>query len=143
MTFGYQIWQTGGLRVSEVICLTKKLNIPLTMRLHEVTWQSNFIINLLLFLAQWCSGYHYRTLQLQLTKLQLRFCAGSKAAYGVSVAFQRFVMVRISDNGRARNKTKCLSSVSHTTKTINHHHIIITTKLYRVMACEIKISTTV
>ena len=43
----------------------------------------------------------------------------------------------------ARHKGKGLSSVNHTTKTINHHHIIITTKLDRVMACEIKISTTV
>ena len=53
----------------------------------------------LLFMAQWCSGYHYcttsfykcrrgvvviTTAQLHSTKPELRFCAGSNPARGVS-----------------------------------------------------------
>ena len=56
--------------------------------------------------------------QLHSTKPELRFCAGSNPARGVPE-------IRGGEDltmAPAGNKTKRLSSVNHTTKTIHHHY---------------------
>ena len=66
-----------------------------------------------------CHNHNYGTIvvittaQIHSTKPELRFCTGSKSACGVP---------EIRDMVSAGNKAKRLSSVNHTTKTINHHH---------------------
>ena len=55
------------------------------------------------------------TLQLPLSKPELRFCAGSNPA----CPMLEFAMVTIIQD---ENKTKFRSSVNHTTKTNHHHH---------------------
>ena len=61
------------------------------------------------------------TAQLHSTRPELRFCAGSNPACGVSAVehlrwWESLTMVS------AGNKAKHLSSVNHTTKTIHYHH---------------------
>ena len=58
------------------------------------------------------------TTQLHSTKPELRFCAGSKPARGVSEIRDGEDLTMVP----AGNKAKCLSLVNHTTKTIHHHH---------------------
>ena len=67
-------------------------------------------------MAQWCSGY--TAAQLHSTKPDLRFCAGSYPAGGVSEIrdVEELTMVP------AGNKAKPFLLVNHTTKRIHHHH---------------------
>ena len=68
---------------------------------------------------QWRGGVVLATTaQLHSTKPDLGFAR----VQTLLLACRRFWMVMISDNGPGGNKTKHLSSVNHTTKTIHHHH---------------------
>ena len=65
-------------------------------------------------MASWCSGYDYCT-----SKPVLRFYAGSDSACGVSEICNGEGSLTMVPAG---NKTKRLSLLNHTTKTIHHYH---------------------
>ena len=72
-----------------------------------------------IFVAPWLVVI--TTAQLHSTKSLLN--SGSAQVQILLAVCQRFVIVWISYNGPSwRDKVKCLSSVIHTTKTINRHH---------------------
>ena len=56
------------------------------------------------------------TAQLHSTNSELRFCAGSNSARGVDLQWSESLKMVL-----AGDKTKRLSSVNHSAKTIHHH----------------------
>ena len=62
--------------------------------------------------------------QLHSTKPELRFCAGSNHACGMSEIRDGEDFAIFFSIVPAGNKAKRLSLVNHTTKTIHHHHVI-------------------
>ena len=70
-----------------------------------------------MFVAPWCSGYHYCTTSFNKAwTLVLRKLKSCSRHVGDSRWWGSMTMVP------AGNKAKHLSSVNHTTKTIHHHH---------------------
>ena len=70
-----------------------------------------------LYVAPWCSGYHYCTTSFNKvwTQALCRFKSCSQHV-GDSRWWESLIMVPPG------NKAKCLSSVNYTTKRIHHHH---------------------